>query len=173
MLSCGSLRSPHTVALQCTRQHVNDPDGPFRLVDRRPRNHPERMSRRRRNKPHATRADPGAAAGRRERTDHGARVTVDENTWEAFKASVAPGSSIGQVLGDLVTRHVSRFDARRAQAGTIDDQDLLGALERAEELQRNVAYLLVRIEDRLRGPDRQPSASPSPAPPASLPLQGR
>jgi hypothetical protein len=48
-----------------------------------------------------------------------------------------------------VAHHVHRHQARQAAAGTIDDRDLLGARERATELQRDLGRLVERLERRL------------------------
>lgn len=135
------------------------------------------VSRHRRNKPRTTPAAAtanGATAGRRppERYDHGARVSVDEQTWQAFK-QITADSSISQVLGDLVTRHVHHTQARQAKDGQLEDRELLDALDRAQELQRDLGHLLRRIEDRIDRTSRQATATPSPAHAASLPFPGR
>lgn len=77
-----------------------------------------------------------------------ARVQVDDATWHVFK-SAAGETPISELLGQLVTRHVHRHQARQAEAGTIDDRDLVAALERATELQRDLARLIERLEHRL------------------------
>lgn len=128
------------------------------------------VSRRRRNKPARTEQQPGGT--RPARRDHGARVTVDEPTWQAFK-QITAGSSIGQVLGELVTRHVHHQQARQAKDGQLEDPQLLDALERAQQLQHDLSYLVRRIEDRLARPAGQPPTSPSPGPVASLPFLRR
>ena len=66
-----------------------------------------------------------------------ARVHVDDDTWRVFK-NAAGDTPISELLGQLVTRHVHHYEARQAQAATLDDRDLLAALERAAELQRDL-----------------------------------
>lgn len=80
-----------------------------------------------------------------------ARVQVDDDTWRGFK-SAAGDSPISELLGELVAGYVHRHQARQAEAGTIDDRDLLGALERAIELQRDLDRLVERLEHRLGRP---------------------
>ena len=49
----------------------------------------------------------------------------------------------------LVRHHVHHYQARQAQAAGIEDRDLLAALERAAELQRDLGRLVERLEYRL------------------------
>jgi hypothetical protein len=77
-----------------------------------------------------------------------ARVHVDDATWQVFK-SAAGETPISELLGELVTRHVHRYQARRAEDGSIDDHELVEALERAIELQRDLGQLISRLEYRL------------------------
>jgi hypothetical protein len=77
-----------------------------------------------------------------------ARVQVDDATWQVFK-NAAGETPISELLGQLVTRHVQRHRARQAEAGTIEDRDLLAALERATELQRDLGRLVERLEHRV------------------------
>jgi hypothetical protein len=77
-----------------------------------------------------------------------ARVQVDDATWRAFKAA-AGETPISELLGQLVTRHVQRHEAHEAEAGRVGDRELLDALERAGELQRDLRRLVDRLEVRL------------------------
>jgi hypothetical protein len=77
-----------------------------------------------------------------------ARVHVDDDTWRSFK-SAAGETPISELLGQLVTRHVHRHQARQAEAAEIDDRELLDALQRASELQRDLGRLVDRLEYRL------------------------
>jgi hypothetical protein len=77
-----------------------------------------------------------------------ARVQVDDATWRVFK-STAGETPISELLGQLVTRHVHRQLARKAEADTIADRELLDALQRATELQRDLGRLVERLERRL------------------------
>jgi len=79
-----------------------------------------------------------------------ARVQVDDATWQVFKGT-SGGTPIGEVLGQLVIRHVHRHQARQAEAATIGDRELLDALQRAAELQRDLGRLVERLEHRLDG----------------------
>jgi hypothetical protein len=47
-----------------------------------------------------------------------------------------------------VTRHVHHHQARRAEAAEINDGELLDALQRATELQRDLGRLVSRLEHR-------------------------
>jgi hypothetical protein len=82
-----------------------------------------------------------------------ARVQVDDATWWGFKAA-AGEVPISELLGQLVTRHVQRYEAHEAAAGRIGDRELLEALERAAELQRDLRKLVERLEYRLDHGDR-------------------
>jgi len=77
-----------------------------------------------------------------------ARVQVDDATWQGFKRA-AGDTPISELLGQLVTRHVHNHQARQAEAATIDDRELLDALERATELHRNLGRLVERLEHRV------------------------
>jgi hypothetical protein len=77
-----------------------------------------------------------------------ARVQVDDATWRAFKTA-AGDTPISELLGQLVTRHVQGHQAREAEAATIGDRDLLEALQRAAEVQRDLSRLVERLEYRL------------------------
>jgi hypothetical protein len=119
----------------------------FRRADRQPL----RMSRRRRNK-----IRPGAANAATEderepvvlQRDHMARVHVDDETWAAFKHAAGP-VPISELLGQLVSRYVDREEARELREGSVDDRQLLDALEQACELHADVAAIVARLERRL------------------------
>lgn len=81
------------------------------------------------------------------RRDHMARVHVTDEVWAEFRRA-AGNTPMSQLLGRLVEREVERDRARRIREGTIDDQILLDALERARELHEDVAALVERIERR-------------------------
>ncbi|MGH2902155.1 MAG: hypothetical protein ACRDK7_00955 [Solirubrobacteraceae bacterium] len=84
----------------------------------------------------------------RQRETRPARIRVDDATWHAFKASTGD-RAIADVLGEMVTRRVQRDEARKAGAGTLDDRELLVALDRATELRDGVEQLIDRIERRV------------------------
>ena len=112
------------------------------------------MSRRRRSKARTT-VSPSQAVetvAAPQRRDHMARVHVDDATWRVFK-NAAGTTPISELLGQLVTRHVHRHQARQAEAATIEDRELVDALERASELRRDLGRLVARLEHRL---DRRP-----------------
>ena len=77
-----------------------------------------------------------------------ARVRVPDDVWSEFRA--ASGTTpINVVLGELVQREVDRHRARRAKAGTLDDRDLLAALDRARELKEDLDAIVSGLERRL------------------------
>jgi hypothetical protein len=80
--------------------------------------------------------------------DHQARVKVSDDVWTDFREATR-NSSVAIALGELVTREVDRYRARRVRAGSADEQDLMEALERAHELHAHLAELVRRLERRL------------------------
>jgi hypothetical protein len=80
--------------------------------------------------------------------DHQARVKVSDDVWTDFRAATR-NSSVAIALGDLVTREVNRYRARRVREGSANEQELLEALERAHELHAERAELVKRLERRL------------------------
>jgi hypothetical protein len=63
--------------------------------------------------------------------------------------SAAGETPISELLGQLVTRHVHRHQVRQTEDGSIDDRQLLDALQRAAELQRDLSQLVARLEYRI------------------------
>jgi hypothetical protein len=88
-----------------------------------------------------------------------ARVQVDDSTWQEFKTA-AGETPISELLGQLVTRHVQHHRAHEAAAAKIGDRELLEALQRATELQRDLSRLVERLEHRL---DRRDFNAPATA----------
>jgi hypothetical protein len=80
--------------------------------------------------------------------DHQARVKVSDDAWTDFREATH-NSSVAIALGELVTREVDRYRARRVREGAADEHELLDALERAHELHARVAELVKRLERRL------------------------
>ena len=80
--------------------------------------------------------------------DHQARVKVSDDVWSEFRETTR-NSSVAIALGDLVTREVDRYRARRVREGSADEQELLEALERAQELHAELAELVRRLERRI------------------------
>jgi hypothetical protein len=80
--------------------------------------------------------------------DHQARVKVSDDVWTDFRAATR-NSSVAMALGDLVTREVDRYRARRVREGSADEQELLEALERAHELHAELTELVKQLERRL------------------------
>jgi hypothetical protein len=75
-------------------------------------------------------------------------VKVSDDVWTDFREATR-NRSVAITLGDLVTREVERFRARRVQDGSADEQELLEALERAQELHAELAELVKRLERRI------------------------
>jgi hypothetical protein len=80
--------------------------------------------------------------------DHQARVKVTDDVWTDFREATR-SSSVAIALGELVTREVDRYRARRIREGSADDRELLEALERAREMHAHLADLVKRLERRL------------------------
>jgi hypothetical protein len=80
--------------------------------------------------------------------DHQARVKVSDEVWADFREATR-NSSVAIALGNLVTREVDRYRARRVREGSADEQELLEALERAQELHAELAALVKRLERRI------------------------
>ena len=91
------------------------------------------------------RTSSGATAPAR---DHQARVKVSDDVWTDFREATR-NRSVAIALGELVTREVDRYRARRVREGSADEQELLEALERAHELHADLAELVRRLERRL------------------------
>ena len=83
--------------------------------------------------------------------DHMARVHVSDDVWAEFRRG-AGNAPMSRVLGRLVEREVERDRTRRIRQGSIDDQTLLEALERARELHDDVAAIIDRLERRASHP---------------------
>ena len=80
--------------------------------------------------------------------DHQARVKVSDDVWADVREATR-NRSVAIVLGELVTPEVDRYRARRVREGAADEQELLEALERAQELHAELAELVRRLERRL------------------------
>lgn len=80
--------------------------------------------------------------------NHQARVKVSDDVWTDFREATR-NSSVAIALGDLVTREVDRYRARRVREGSAEDQELLEALERAQELHMVLAELVRQLERRI------------------------
>ncbi len=77
-----------------------------------------------------------------------ARVRVPAETWAEFRA-LAGIRPVAAVLGELVTRAVDGYRARRLRERQVDERELLDALDRAREQQADLAAIADRLE-RLR-----------------------
>jgi hypothetical protein len=80
-----------------------------------------------------------------------ARVHVPNEVWAEFRRA-AGNTPMSQILGRLVEREVQRDRTRRIRQGTVDDQLVLDALERARELHQDVAAIIDRLERRTAAP---------------------
>ena len=76
-----------------------------------------------------------------------ARVHVSDEFWAEFRRA-AGNTPMSRILGRLVEREVERDRTRRIRQGTVDDQLVLDALERARELRQDVAAIIERLERR-------------------------
>ena len=76
-----------------------------------------------------------------------ARVHVSDEVWAEFRRA-AGNTPMSQLLGRLVEREVERDRARRIRQGSVDNQIVLDALERARELHDDVAAIIDRLERR-------------------------
>jgi hypothetical protein len=88
--------------------------------------------------------------------DRQARVKVTDDVWDDYRLLIRT-EGVGDALGRLVTREVERSRVARIREGSADDQAVLDALERAHELQADLATIVARLERR-----QQPSHSWSP-----------
>lgn len=80
--------------------------------------------------------------------DHQARVNVSDEVWREFR-DVVGNDSIAAYLGRLVERAVERDRARRVREDSVNDLQLLDALERARELHADLSAMVERLERRL------------------------
>lgn len=80
--------------------------------------------------------------------DHQARVKVSDDVWSDFREATR-NNSVAIALGELVTREVDRYRARRVRDGAADELELLEALQRAHELHAQLVELVKRLERRL------------------------
>ena len=104
------------------------------------------MARRRKRRRQA-KAEPARRAASGER-DHMARVHASDEVWAEFRTACYP-RTINVVLGELVAREVERQRSRRLRQGQLDDVELVEALGRARELERDLSAIVARLESRL------------------------
>jgi hypothetical protein len=97
---------------------------------------------------------PAPAARRPAIRDRQARVKVPDDVWRDFRL-LTQREGVGEALGRLVTREVERWQIKRIRDGSADDEVVLGALERACELQAELATITARLE-RLARPRHPP-----------------
>src|SRR4051794_13519481 len=86
--------------------------------------------------------------------DRQARVKITDDVWRDFRL-LTQREGVGEALGRLVTREVERWRIKRIRDGSADDEVVLGALERARELQAELATITARLE-RLAQPRHPP-----------------
>jgi hypothetical protein len=77
-----------------------------------------------------------------------ARVRVTYEVWVDFRAA-AGWQPINVYLGELVRREVERHRSRRLRTAKLADAELVDALERARELQGELAAIVEQLERRL------------------------
>lgn len=77
-----------------------------------------------------------------------ARVRVSDEVWADFAAAAAPGS-LTSLLSALVEERVREHRRQQVVAGTVDDRELLAALERARVLHVDLTAVVGRLERRL------------------------
>ena len=84
------------------------------------------------------------------RRDRMARVHVADDVWADFRI-LAGDRPIAAVLGELVTREVSRDRSRCLREGELDDRELIEALNRARASRADLETIVARLERRLDG----------------------
>ncbi len=77
-----------------------------------------------------------------------ARVRVADDVWADFRAA-AGNRPMSSVLGELVEREVRRHRERRVREGSIDDRELIEALDRAEQLHGELETMVFWLRKRL------------------------
>ncbi len=75
-------------------------------------------------------------------------MNVSDEVWREFR-DVVGNDSIAAYRGRLVERAVERDRVRRVREGTVDDLQLLDALERARELHSDLTAIVAWLERRL------------------------
>jgi hypothetical protein len=80
---------------------------------------------------------------------------VSDDVWTDFQRSTA-GRSIAVVLGELVERRIDRYRAQQVAKGTVDERELLEALDRARALHDDLAAIVRRIEAKIDARARPP-----------------
>lgn len=103
------------------------------------------MGRRTRRRAAAGLRQPAASPPR----DRQARVKVPDDVWQDFR-QLTHAETVGEALGRLVTREVERWRTARIREGSADDRAVLDALERAHELQADLAAVVAYLERRER-----------------------
>lgn len=81
--------------------------------------------------------------------DRQARVKVTDDVWQDFRR-LAYSEGVGEALGRLVAREVDRWRVARIREGSAEDKEVLDALERARELQAELAAIVRYLERRSR-----------------------
>jgi hypothetical protein len=79
--------------------------------------------------------------------DRQARVKVTDGVWDDFRL-LNRTDGVGGALGRLVTREVERWRIARIRDGSADDHAVLDALERAHELQTELAAIVAHLKRR-------------------------
>lgn len=92
-----------------------------------------------------------AAAKPAPKRDRMARVSVTDQTWNDYRALLG-SRPVSEALGALVEREVDRHHARRLKTGTLDDRELVDALDRARQQHADLTQIVTRLEQRLDRP---------------------
>ena len=99
------------------------------------------MGKRSRHRSRAQDLDrPGLA-----KRDRMARVQVDDATWQEFRG-IAGFQPISEILGELVEREVHNARSARLRDGRLEDREVVDALDKARELQADLAAIVARLE---------------------------
>jgi hypothetical protein len=77
--------------------------------------------------------------------DRQARVKVADDVWQDFR-QLTYAEGVGEALGRLVTREVERWRMAQIRKGTADNRAVLDALQRAHELQADLAAIVAYLE---------------------------
>ena len=78
-----------------------------------------------------------------------ARVRVTEEVWAEFR-SLAADRPLSLVLGELVEREVRQHRERRIRDRSVDDAEVLEALDRAEQLHGELSAMVEWLRRRSR-----------------------
>jgi hypothetical protein len=83
--------------------------------------------------------------------DHMVRVRVSDEVWADFRAA-AGYRSVSSRLSELVEECVRDYRRQQVVEGTVNDRELLDALNRARALRADLTAVIGRLERRLDRP---------------------